>query len=188
MKNLTASLDKVAAELQAKGHTALAAEIDQISNTLEVLSSEDVEAGIASKLLGAIGLAAISLVSAGKASDFTAAVELASKQIPKENVIKLQKSIAQSPAMQQAAKGTEIELQKYLEGNPNVLKDLESTFGSLNLSMKAPPNDEDKMTPPSKSIPQDRGNQYLVKNQGQTGTPGQKARTLTEKPWQVGNQ
>jgi nitroreductase len=50
MKNITASLDVIAETLQKKGLVKLAEELDEVSNALEVMASEDVEAGIAAPI------------------------------------------------------------------------------------------------------------------------------------------
>lgn len=50
MKNITASLDVIAETLQKKGLVKLAEELDAVSNSLEVMASEDVEAGVAAPI------------------------------------------------------------------------------------------------------------------------------------------
>ncbi len=77
MKNITASLDKIAGSLQQKGLTKLAEELDAVSNSLEVIAKEEkeVESAALNTAMGA-GILALCLVTNGKAMDMDKALDM----------------------------------------------------------------------------------------------------------------
>lgn len=83
LKVITASLDDIASKLQMKGLVRLAAQVDEVTNSLEMVAGEEVEAG----LLGSGGMAALlalGLVVHGKAKDLDSAMAMVGKLPPTE--------------------------------------------------------------------------------------------------------
>lgn len=80
MKNITASLDKIAETLQHKGMSKLAEELDAVSNSLEVIAKEEkeVEAAALNNAIGA-GILALCLVTSGKAMNMDKALDMLSQ-------------------------------------------------------------------------------------------------------------
>lgn len=154
MKNITASLDKIAEALQHKGLTKLAEELDVVSNSLEVIAKEEAEAGALNTAIGA-GILALSLLTNGKAQDMDKALAMVGKMHADEKAKVFNEVKSITP-----------ELQKIINEKTKPVMEVVDNLKSLKLEPKGPKgpgkNDiEDSFT----QVEKDRGGDSSILQQ-----------------------